>query len=327
MHPPDIPENEEERLAYLKSLHILDTPEEEVYDKITRLACQVMNMPMSAISLVASDKVFLKSKVGVDACEVPRDISICGHTINSKEPLIINDTTSDVRFRDNPMVQCESGIRSYIGFPITLDNGLPIGSFCVFSNETRKISDEDLSSLEMLRDVVSKIIHEKHEAAIDPLTGIFNRRMLKMIGEKTFHRLERRKEDLSLIVIDVDHFKSINDNLGHEAGDQILIELADLIRPILRKYDYFFRIGGEEFVVFLSNTELNAATTLAEQIREAIERHDFHYKDNIIRITASFGITQHSQSDSNVNELLAKADYALYEAKKQGRNKVIQSIS
>lgn len=173
--------------------------------------------------------------------------------------------------------------------------------------------------------VISKIITQmKTLSQEDPLTRTFNRRHLNTVADKEILNSYRNKSPLSLIVLDIDYFKNVNDKYGHAAGDEALVACVDIIKKNIRVTDYIGRLGGEEFCILLPNTNLKLAHQIAERIRHHIEFSNITYKENIIPITASIGVTSLNHgTQTEWSNLLYKADVALYEAKKRGRNQVI----
>tara|TARA_R110001583_G_scaffold7158_7_gene35713 strand:- start:16026 stop:16775 length:750 start_codon:yes stop_codon:yes gene_type:complete len=157
---------------------------------------------------------------------------------------------------------------------------------------------------------------------LDELTGLFNRRYYdqKIIAE--YRRSKRNLTPLSLIIIDIDHFKTVNDSYGHLAGDQCLVWLSNHLKESLkRSTDMAFRYGGEEFCIILPDTDENGAIALAEALRKNIEQQICTYNDIEIPLTISSGIfTYIQQNDVQPEQIFSRADKALYEAKNQGRN-------
>lgn len=156
-------------------------------------------------------------------------------------------------------------------------------------------------------------------AECDALTGVLNRRSLTSNMGRLFRHCERLGQPVSMIMIDIDHFKRINDQHGHLAGDAILVRLAELLKSAFRSSDHIYRFGGEEFVVLLPNCELAGAALCAERCRAEIEAHRF--VAGIENITASFGIAQRQQDELPM-QLLDRADALLYASKSKGRNLV-----
>jgi diguanylate cyclase (GGDEF)-like protein len=159
-------------------------------------------------------------------------------------------------------------------------------------------------------------------AAEDDLTKTFNRRHFFQMAEIEWERSRRHARPLALLILDVDNFKAVNDRYGHVAGDGLLRSIAKQCRLCLRKTDLLGRFGGDEFVILLSETDVDGATETAERIRRAIEATSVEISGMDIRITASVGLASLSSESPSVDALLAGADAALYAAKKKGRNRV-----
>ncbi len=160
------------------------------------------------------------------------------------------------------------------------------------------------------------------ENTIDPLTGIYNRRyLLESINREVQKKKRRYKNDFSIMVVDVDNFKSINDTYGHLAGDLVLRTLAQILKKNLRKVDVPCRYGGEEFVIILPGTKIGGAKLVANKIREQFMKHIFNIDNKKFSRTLSAGVTEYKSGD--VNSLIKKADKALYLAKRSGKNLVV----
>jgi diguanylate cyclase (GGDEF)-like protein len=162
----------------------------------------------------------------------------------------------------------------------------------------------------------------KKLASTDELTGIKNRRQIMKRLDEEFERASRTKELLCIIILDIDHFKKINDTHGHPCGDQVLKQVANLMNENLRRYDSIGRIGGEEFLLVSPGSSLDDAATLAERLLQTIRSEEFGTGICRFSITISAGVTALSQTDSNVDSLIKRADMALYKAKHEGRNRV-----
>ncbi|WP_243186856.1 GGDEF domain-containing protein [Clostridium muellerianum] len=164
----------------------------------------------------------------------------------------------------------------------------------------------------------------KSEASIDFLTGLNNVRQFNHMFTIASQQAIRNKEYMSLLFLDIDHFKKINDTFGHSAGDIVLRDLAVILNRSCRVYDIVSRNGGEEFSILLLNCSANRALEVAERIRETIENNNFYISDKtFINITISIGISTYPNITNNIDKLLEHADIALYEAKGTGRNKTI----
>ncbi len=339
MIPPPTPLDESARLAALMSLGIMNTPAEERFDRITRMAARVLNTPMALVSLVADDRQWFKSAHGVAASSTPRDISFCGHTIASDGPLIVESALDDPRFSDNPLVVDGPHVRAYAGQPISVGEGRHrVGTLCVLDVEPRQFTADDLSSLRdlaaivedeiargVLSDMQSELLTQREElerrALVDPLTRLWNRGAIMDLLEKELARA-RRGTPISVGMIDADNFKRVNDTYGHPVGDEVLRELALRVRAAIRDCDEAGRYGGEEFLVLLSNCDERYAHVAGERIRAAIAARPFTTTAGPLEVTVSIGLTTYGPEPTPRDALVAACDRALYVAKGNGRNRV-----
>jgi diguanylate cyclase (GGDEF)-like protein len=170
-------------------------------------------------------------------------------------------------------------------------------------------------------------VHEKRKALekeilIDPLTGVANRRALKERLKSELYRFQRYRQFFSMLLFDVDHFKVINDQYGHWAGDRCLKEIIKRIKPILRETDFMGRWGGDEFLVIFPGTDQESAAAVAERLRKLIQNTRFVYHKQEISLTVSIGVTEIQDPDTSQEMVFNRVDKAMYQAKKKGRNMV-----
>jgi len=169
---------------------------------------------------------------------------------------------------------------------------------------------------------ISRVIAEKNTisqiAEKDELTQIYNRTKLKTLLSLTLRNAEIYHTPFTIVMFDIDHFKKVNDTYGHDAGDKVLIQVASLLKNLLRSQDTLSRWGGEEFIILSESTTIDEAFILAERLRHAIETFSFDIPDTI---TCSFGVSEYMPSDTP-SSIIKRADDALYRAKKEGRNRV-----
>jgi len=165
----------------------------------------------------------------------------------------------------------------------------------------------------------------KEQADTDPLTKLANRRSFFASASTSLAQMQRQNEHFSVIILDIDHFKRINDTYGHQAGDVVLQQLAMVLSLAIREGDSLARIGGEEFVVASPYTNRLAAIVLSERLRKAVEDSEFVFEGNRIPVTISLGIASKTSGDDDVDKLLAIADSRLYLAKQKGRNRICAS--
>jgi len=154
----------------------------------------------------------------------------------------------------------------------------------------------------------------------DDLTGIMSRRYFLDMANSYFSTSLRNKRAISMLMLDIDHFKQINDRYGHPVGDRMLVLFAEQISKLLRKSDIFGRLGGEEFGIVLFETDIDGAQVLAEKIRQAIERLRYQLEGESVKMTTSIGVSEKIDEDSHFEKLMVRSDRALYQSKRSGRN-------
>lgn len=227
-------------------------------------------------------------------------------------------------------------------FDLEIKNGIVTRSSCSYAMKVeeqqlgelklmrrQKFSEQELTMIETL---LCCLIYPLRNATLfqqamnlaftDVLTQTRNRSAFNDTVRREMRLAHRNGKHLSVVFIDIDHFKSINDNYGHQCGDLALTSVAKWINESIRSSDIVFRYGGEEFVVLLSDTDLHGAELLAERIRQNIENHIFAYGLETIRMTASLG-TSSLRGDDTLDNFIDRADQAMYRAKQAGRNRVV----
>ncbi|WP_230631921.1 GGDEF domain-containing protein [Sphingomonas sp. Leaf37] len=312
--------DDDARLAALRRLDVLDSAVEEPFEKIVTLVRTVLGVPMATVTLVDRDRQWFKARRGIDVAETPRSISLCTHTIQQREALIIEDTHGDPRFADNPLVTGAPHIRAYAGIPLRTPDGYNVGSLCAMDTKARAFTPADIAILTNCAHIVSDELELRMVAQVDFLTGALTRRAFVEQAEREIARAARYHRPSTIVMLDVDHFKSVNDTYGHAAGDQVLHQLAELATLTLRPSDVFGRLGGEEFALLLPETGGDDAVIAAERLRMAIAANVIRLADGQdLRITASFGVAALA-ADTSVAAWLERADTMLYAAKAGGRN-------
>jgi len=208
-----------------------------------------------------------------------------------------------------------------IGEPFSIGFLLPIIALCTISMFiTASLENNRKRTMQLSRELEQTNKRLKEETIRDPLTKLYNRRYLVDFLQREIKEFSRSKECFCLAVCDIDYFKKINDNLGHLIGDKALQQFSDLLKQYSRSTDILIRFGGEEFVIVMPRTDIDAAFNVIERIKKTIENNDFNGVD--WQVTASFGLTEIREYDTD-NLLLARADDLLYQAKTQGRNRII----
>ena len=276
--------------------------------------------------------VWTLAALGIDTISIPEDSGLVGAAIMNNELLIINNPYSDPRF--NPEVDKQSGYftKSILTMPVTNSEGKVIGAYQAVNKinvdgTDGEFTEEDVKRLSLAtafcgRSLESYLLY--NEAMEDPLTGLKNRRGLHAHYERRIATL-RIFEKASIIMCDIDHFKHVNDTYGHNAGDEVLKYVADILQSSIRIDDGAFRWGGEEFILLLPHTSLPQAVETAERFRQTIEKSVIRFEDTDIKITMSFGVSE-INPELTTEENVEMVDAKLYYAKEHGRNRVVFAI-
>ena len=334
--------DETERLEVLRQYSILDTAPEASFDRITEIAGRQFDAPIALVTFVDEARAVFKARSGMPTTEAPRDNAFCTHAIQSDDPLVITDTTRDARFADNPLVTGDMQLRFYAGAPLITPSGHRIGAVCVM--DTRPRPDfagreaqqlKDLASivtdhLEMRRvvgDVRTEVetrraaeAEARHLSLHDPLTGLANRAYLKQIVTEGFPF--EVNGCLAAISVDLDQFKSVNDALGHQGGDQFILRTAQTLREIIGDRSFISRVSGDEFVALLVRPSIADIERVGQQLVESIGE-PLSYQGAQISIGLSAGIATAEDSNMSLSQTVHNSDLALYQAKRAGRRRCV----
>jgi diguanylate cyclase (GGDEF)-like protein len=271
---PGKPANEAVRIQALQDLKLLDTAPEERFDRLTRLAKRLFNVPIALVTLVDKDRQWFKSCVGLDATETPRDVSFCGHAILKDELLLVRDARDDERFHDNPLVIGDPNIRFYAGYPLTVPNGNKMGTLCLIDTKPRELDDEERALLRDLAGMAEQELMAVQMASMDELTLLSNRRGFKMLAQHALDACARLEKPATLLFFDLNDFKQINDLYGHAEGDSALKNFADVLRIAFRESDVVGRLGGDEFVALLTGSSHVETTAIMARLKEILEERN-----------------------------------------------------
>lgn len=325
MKIPAIPIDEVSRIDALESLEILDTLPEEKFDRITRLCCRVFDVPIALVSLVDSDRQWFKSCQGLDMRETSRDISFCGHAILGSEVFVIPDTAKDARFSDNPLVTHDPHFRFYAGYPLQSLNGSNLGTLCIIGREPKEFTQKDIDALSDLGYIIEQEIISMQLAMMDELTKISNRRGIMSLMPHYLNFCKRQNTTASLIYIDLDNFKFINDRFGHAEGDHALSAFTEQMSNTFRQTDLLARFGGDEFIALFSDTEKNTAIDIMNKFSDALS----HYSQQTNRgyeLAFSYGVVQFDPEKHDGAEALINAgDALILQHKKQSKGNSVAS--
>jgi diguanylate cyclase (GGDEF)-like protein/PAS domain S-box-containing protein len=253
--------------------------------------------------------------------------------VRERKPVIHNDYSSLPHRKGLPAGHAEV-VRELV-VP-TMRNGRVVAILGV-GNKLTDYDEKDVELVSYIADIIWTIVEQKRSneqirqlnarleqlAMTDDLTGLFNRRSFFKRGAEEIKRSQRYQFPLSLLMMDIDEFKTVNDTYGHDAGDRILCLVADTLRLHSREVDMVVRLGGEEFGILLPNTEEADAIILAERLRLAVEGATGSIQDQQVGVTTSIGVAVFGKEIQNIDHLLKNADTAMYQAKNQGRNRVV----
>ncbi len=347
MHkPPPHPMDEEERLAALRRYRILDTDPEPQFDRIAEIAKRQFEAPIALVSFMDSDRNFLKAHGDLPYTESPRDISLCGHTILDDAVMVVEDTTKDPRFAENPLVEGDPRLRFYAGAPLITPSGQRIGTVCVFDVKPRDdFTDADKAKLKDLAAIVAdhlemrRIVGNVHDeietrrqaearalelAYKDTLTGLENRTsLLKKLAEGWPFPVTGV---LGVLHADVDFFKIVNDALGHKVGDALLKRLGENIAEIAGEKAFVSRSSGDEFVVLVERESRERIMDMARSMVEATRQPQVFHGHSVAS-GMSIGVAFDEGPSPDMEATLLNADIALEEAKRGGGRRVVAFTS
>lgn len=331
------PADEADRVAALASYEQLDSAREADFNLLAEIAAELCGAPYAFISLVDADRVWHKAAVGADPIETPRNANYCAWTVLEDLDLHIPDLQQDPRTSGMPAIQGAPAFRMYSGANLITSDGMRIGTLCVLDTQVRSLTPRQQDLLRRLarqvmalmelrqrdRELALALTAMQRLASEDGLTGLMNRRALIEALQREVERCRRKASALSVVMIDLDHFKDVNDRHGHAMGDAVLRGVASTLRSGIRAVDIAGRYGGEELCLVLPDTDAAGAATVAETLRAAVAAQPYEDGGHSVSITASFGVATFDKEGRNSADLLLRAaDEALYAAKTGGRNRV-----
>lgn len=327
--------DDQQRLAALHRYDALDAPASEDFSFLTELAAKVCDVPYAFITLVDSERAVVKSCTGLALDSLPRSQCYCALAVLGDNATEICDLSKDARTAAMPLTTAAPFMRMYSSVPLTSSEGFAIGTLCVMDSKPGCLST---SQRDMLRKLARQVmaLFELHAndsalkasvdelatlATTDELTGLHNRRSLMNRLRFEVARTRRFRTPLSAVMVDLDRFKNINDEFGHQFGDEVLGAIGRLVRENVRVIDVAGRYGGEELCILLPNTPLEGARKFAETLRSRIEAQVHSTGARAVTVTASLGVGSFNHMDiDDADMLLKQADAALYRAKANGRN-------
>jgi len=336
-----------ERLNALRRYAILDTPPEGVFDRITALAAEMLDVPVAVVSLVDTNRIWYKSVHGpLPEREVQRLPGLCGAAVAHDSTYLVESARSDPRTQEHPLVVGSFGLDFYVGVPLRTHDGHVLGLLACMDSRPRGLTPRELRLLETLAAIVmdeielrrsasqisrlSEALAEtcdelERRASFDPLTGVLARSTLLARGAALLDRAAAADKGAALLMLDIDRFKAINDGFGHAAGDRVLKEVAGRMAANCRAGDLLGRLGGEEFLAIFVGVAAAEAQAIAERLREAVERPPIPLGHGAsVSATVSGGLVTLAPGEcaGSLSPALERADAALYRAKQAGRNRI-----
>lgn len=316
--------HDKHRLAVLTSYNTIEMGQDRTLDALCNLVLSTFGVPMAAVSLV-DERV--THHIGMAGCvfrDLPNENTFCSHTIESTDPFLIEDATSDDRFATNPFVKGDPGVRFYLGAPLVAPDGSTLGAICALDTKTRLCTLEEKAKLASLASTAVEILNMRRHmrearklALVDGLTGIANRTGIELEIEKAIIALRNHGLPFSLLYFDVDRFKQVNDERGHAAGDELLRLIGETLVGRNRPDEVSARPGGDEFIVLrlggTKESDLAEAQQIKAMLDDAVSRAGFS-------VSFSMGLVSFTAAPTDVAGAIYAADALLYDAKRRGKN-------
>lgn len=328
------------QLVELQLQDFVNTPLDARFNRLARITREALGVRAAAISFVDHDREWFKAVTGWNVTELPRARSLAGALLGSGAPSIVPDTLDDERCRSHPLVSGAPGFRFCAVYPLLDRFDNPLGAVAGYDIEPHRASPR---LIETLRDVgelaqrelflneagtaqqqlLAKLDASRRQALLDELTRLWNRRGgLELLGRALAGA--QRSAGLGVCIVDIDHFKAINDQHGHAAGDAVLRRVASLLVDSIRPTDIACRYGGDEFLLVVPDVSAEQFGRIVERVRSRTESLTVPVRGGSIVVTLSLGgISAGPRSGLAADELVHRADEALYRAKGEGRNRTV----
>ena len=338
---------EQARLRAVRASGLLDTPAEQAFDDIAQLASILCGTAAATVTLIDRERQWFKASVGMGVRETPLAESICAIAIRNPDDMLeIRDVHARQDLPMRPRDAQGRQLQFYAGVPVHAPGGHALGTVCVLDHAPRTLTDPQRTALRALGRQVERLLelrslarehsrdaqqlerarddlqrrHDdlKKRASHDPLTGLLNRAALQQLRHQEDALARLRAGGYVLAVVDIDHFKQVNDRHGHLLGDRALKTVAEILAQSIRGSDVAVRYGGEEFLLILPSTSLADAFTVAERVRLAVMRTELPFP-----LTVSIGLAAGDARRDTPEQVFERADQALYRAKARGRNRSV----
>jgi diguanylate cyclase (GGDEF)-like protein len=311
MVAPPTPSNETRRLETLRGLKLLDTPPEERFDRVTRLAKQIFSTPIALVSLVDADRQWFKSAQGLDAPETPRNVSFCGHAILDDKIMVVNDAAKDQRFCDNPLVCNDPNIRFYAGYPLSAPDGSRVGTLCVIDRVPREISREQAQLLRELGRMVEEELVDAVLATNDPVTSLSNRNGFLMVAEHLLSMCVRTEQPATMLLVHFQNLQEIDNEVGRDAGDAASVQLAHHLLSTFRNSDLVTRLASDLYGVLLAGSDLDGVEAVRRRFNDDVNDQnrntDNHYEFHLDIDVIAFKPDRHKDAQGLLDEVERRA--------------------
>jgi diguanylate cyclase (GGDEF)-like protein len=303
-----------------QALKVLDSESDERFDRYTRLACKIFDVPIALVSLIDRERRWFQSEYGIEVPSTLQGFSFCGLEMSGDEVLVVPDVRKDERFRDRQTLAMALNLQFYAACPLQSPSGEHLGSLCLIDHRPRDFSPDDADKLKELGHLVEAELSSSVLATTDDLTRIANRRGFIAVATHALAACVRMGHPATLVLFDLDGFKAINDDLGHDVGDQALFDFARALLKTFRESDVVARLGGDEFCALLSPVNPDAVgrslarldESLAQRNRGLQENYCLRYSAGIVNVDGS--------KPADLDELLREADQLMYKSKRAKRS-------
>ncbi len=336
--PAPLSPDEPIRLAALNALGLLDTPAEERFDRVTRLVRNVLGVPISAVSLVGSDRQFFKSIQGLNVRETPRDVAFCAHTILTRGPLVVSDARTDPRFLANPLVTGDPRILFYAGVPLHSPDGLAVGSLCAIDRKPRTLTERERAILIDLAAIVEAELNRPLPGAgrvasvldglgsVDELTRVWDAGTVTRLMTLAAEQRSGERAGFSVARVELDEFAVLAATAGRPVAEEVLRIVARRLVSAVRDADAVGRIGDEAFLVVLPGCAgLPEAKRAVARLRERAFKDPVRVRrvdgapSMLIPLTATIGVVCVGDGvQIETSRVLTDAEANVQRARQQG---------
>ena len=320
MKKPNTASEETQRLQTLNALKIIDNPQEVRFERITKLAQRLLDVPVAQFSLVEENRTWSRARQGLDPADVPRAGALDDYALLSQTVFVVEDATKDDRFSDNPVVTESPGVRFYAGFPVSAQDGSRLGTLCVLDTVSRQVAPEDIELMHDLGQMIEDELSILTMATTDELTKLANRRGFRMIAEPMIALCQRAWYPASAVMFDLDGLKQINDEFGHEAGDRVIKDFSRLLLKVFRDSDVVARVGGDEFCVLLTDPSEADPQVPLQRLQARVDMHNAEAEPPFRLAFSAGAIPFNKKRHLSVDDLLRDADERMYSQKRSKRN-------